>query len=125
MNSLLVVALHAYTNNCLRIIENSVHCNWCLTFDLCLSLQPRFGICFDVDGVLARGTIPFPAAVKAFQKLVDENRDLRVPVTFVTNALNRNIDKANQIAGWVGTQVDSKKIKTDRAKIGGNYMYLE
>lgn len=67
--------------------------------------KPRFGICFDVDGVLARGTIPFPAAIRAFKKLVDDKNEMRVPVTYVTNALNRNIDKANQIGGWMGTQV--------------------
>lgn len=67
--------------------------------------QPKFGICFDVDGVLARGTIPFEASKKAFQKLSDEKGDMKVPVTFVTNALNRNIDKANQIADWLGKPV--------------------
>ena len=58
-----------------------------------------------MDGVLARGTIPFESSRKAFQKLVDDKGDLRVPVTFVTNALNRNSDKANQIAGWLDVQV--------------------
>lgn len=67
--------------------------------------QPSFGICFDVDGVLARGTIPLDAARKAFDKLVDEDRNLKVPVTFVTNALNRNCDKAKQIEDWLGTPV--------------------
>ena len=64
-------------------------------------VQPRFGICFDVDGVLARGTLPLPQALNCFQKLVDDTGELNVPVTFVTNALNRNTDKANQIAGWM------------------------
>jgi ribonucleotide monophosphatase NagD (HAD superfamily) len=68
-------------------------------------LQPRFGICFDIDGVLARGTVPLDAAIKAFRKLVDDKNRFQVPVVFVTNALNRNIDKANQIANWLGIPV--------------------
>jgi len=45
------------------------------------------------------------AAVKAFKKLVNENNEVQVPVVFVTNALNRNIDKATQLAGWLGVKV--------------------
>lgn len=67
--------------------------------------QPRFGICFDVDGVLARGTIPIPVAPRAFQKLVDQRGRLRVPVAYVTNSLNRNIDRAEQLSGMLGVRV--------------------
>jgi HAD superfamily hydrolase (TIGR01456 family) len=67
--------------------------------------QPSFGICFDVDGVLARGTIPLDAAKKAFRKLVDDNKDLKIPTVFVTNALNRNCDKAKQLEGWLETPI--------------------
>jgi HAD superfamily hydrolase (TIGR01456 family) len=67
--------------------------------------QPSFGICFDVDGVLARGTIPLDAAKKAFKKLVDDNKDLKIPTVFVTNALNRNCDKAKQLEGWLETPI--------------------
>jgi len=72
--------------------------------------QPRFGICFDVDGVLARGTLPLPQAIKAFRKLVDDKGDLNVPVAFVTNALNRNEDKASQISGWMDVQIDASQM---------------
>ena len=41
--------------------------------------------------------------------LMDDKGDVRVPLTFVTNALNRNVDKANQIAGWIGTPVSGIK----------------
>ena len=74
---------------------------------LCM-LQPRFGIAFDVDGVLARGTIPIPTAKDAMRQLSDDKGEMQVPVAYVTNALNRNQDKANQIAGWFGTQVSPK-----------------
>jgi len=68
-------------------------------------IQPKFGICFDIDGVLARGTEVLEAAVKAFKKLVNDHNKVQVPVVFVTNALNRNIDKAMQISNWLGIKV--------------------
>ena len=71
-----------------------------------VSFQPRFGICFDVDGVLARGTLAIPAAQKAFKYLLqDEKGDIQAPIVFVTNSLNRNQDKANQIASWFNVPV--------------------
>lgn len=72
--------------------------------------KPRFGILFDVDGVLARGTIPLDSAREGFKSIVDSKGDFRVPVTFVTNALNRNIDKANQIGGWFNIHVKTKQM---------------
>ncbi len=70
-----------------------------------LSLQPRFGICFDVDGVLARGTLALPQACRGMKKLQDENGDVKVPVVYVTNSLNRDQDKANQISTWFNIPV--------------------
>ena len=67
--------------------------------------QPSFGICFDCDGVLARGTLPINAAKKAFKKLVDDNGKFLVPVNFVTNSLNKNSDKAKVISEWFGVEV--------------------
>ena len=55
--------------------------------------------------MLARGTIPFKQAIEGLRKLTDEKGELKVPATFVTNALNRNIDKANQISAWLGIPV--------------------
>ena len=84
-----------------------------LIFHKCPSfpvLQPKFGILFDVDGVLARGTLPLEPAVEGFKSLVDGKGDFKVPVTFVTNALNRNIDKANQIGGWLNLHVSASAI---------------
>ena len=50
-----------------------------------VAFQPRFGICFDVDGVLARGTLAIPAAQKAFKYLLqDEKGDVQAPIVFVT-----------------------------------------
>ncbi|ETE65819.1 Cat eye syndrome critical region protein 5-like protein, partial [Ophiophagus hannah] len=53
-----------------------------------LGIQPTFGILFDIDGVLVRGRTPIPAARKAFQKLLNSQGQLLVPVVFVTNAGN-------------------------------------
>lgn len=47
-----------------------------------------FGLLFDIDGVLVRGTTPIPAAKQCFRNLVDRNGKYKVPVVFVTNAGN-------------------------------------
>jgi len=67
--------------------------------------QPTFGICFDVDGVLARGAAAIPAAVAGFKRLIDDRRQPRVPVAFVTNSLSRNCDKAAHLSTILGVQV--------------------
>lgn len=70
-----------------------------------LRREPTFGICFDVDGVLARGTVAIPGAVTGFRRLLDGRGQPRVPVAFVTNSLNRNCDKAAQLSAMLGVQV--------------------
>jgi ribonucleotide monophosphatase NagD (HAD superfamily) len=71
-------------------------------------VQPNFGICFDIDGVLARGSVAIPAAQRGFRKLLsDEGLTFKYPVAFVTNALNLNQDKANQLSAWFGVTVSS------------------
>lgn len=72
--------------------------------------QPNFGICFDIDGVLARGSVAIPAAQKGFQRLLDENMQLKYPVAFVTNALNTNQDKANQLSAWFGVTISKDQM---------------
>jgi len=78
---------------------------WLVSFGVVVFAKPKFGICFDIDGVLARGTEVLDAALKAFKKLVDRDNHIQVPVVFVTNALNRNIDKATQLSSWLGVKV--------------------
>ena len=70
--------------------------------------QADFGILFDVDGVLARGSTPLNAAVQAIRHLEDESGQLKVPVAFVTNACNRSHDKAAQIQKWLNIQVSTR-----------------
>jgi HAD superfamily hydrolase (TIGR01456 family) len=67
--------------------------------------QPSFGICFDIDGVLARGTVPIPAALRGVKKLFDDRGHPRLPVAFVTNSLSRNVDKASVLSAMLGVQV--------------------
>jgi len=67
--------------------------------------EPSFGIAFDIDGVLARGTVPIPQAKKAMELITNAKHEFQVPVAFVTNSLNTNQDKANQISNWFKTPV--------------------
>ncbi|KAL8611311.1 hypothetical protein ACOMHN_013742 [Nucella lapillus] len=84
--------------------------------DVCLKEQdndldePGFGILFDVDGVLARGSQPLEAAKRAMNKLKDPRGQLRVPCAFVTNACNRSHDKARQIGNWFDLQVPPEQV---------------
>lgn len=71
------------------------------------SIQVDFGILFDVDGVLARGSTPLDPAKKAVEKLKDSEGNLTVPVAFVTNACNRSADKAKQISNWFDINVST------------------
>nr|KAG5705605.1 hypothetical protein BaRGS_034803 [Batillaria attramentaria] len=71
---------------------------------------PDFGILFDVDGVLARGSTPLEPAKRAMEKLKDSNGHLRVPVAFVTNACNRSHDKARQIGNWFDLEVSPDQV---------------
>ena len=71
--------------------------------------QADFGILFDVDGVLARGSTPLTAALQAIRALEDDDGQLRVPVAFVTNACNRSQDKANQLKKWLNIEVKLSK----------------
>ncbi|MEQ2181384.1 hypothetical protein GOODEAATRI_011089, partial [Goodea atripinnis] len=65
--------------------------------------QPRFGLLFDIDGVLVRGRMLIPAAKVAFEKLVDSQGQFVVPVVFVTNAGNcLRQTKADQLSHILG-----------------------
>ncbi|KAM8862452.1 haloacid dehalogenase-like hydrolase domain-containing 5 [Spinachia spinachia] len=73
--------------------------------------QPRFGLLFDIDGVLVRGKQPIPAAKKAFEKLVDSQGQFVVPVVFVTNAGNcLRQTKADQLAHILGVPITQDQV---------------
>lgn len=72
--------------------------------------QPRFGLLFDIDGVLVRGRMPIPAAKKSFEKLVDSQGQFLVPVVFVTNAGNcLRQTKADQLSHILGVPVSYQR----------------
>ncbi|XP_041349807.1 haloacid dehalogenase-like hydrolase domain-containing 5 [Gigantopelta aegis] len=73
--------------------------------------HPEFGILFDVDGVLARGSTPLEPAKRAFEKLKDPvTGKLRVPCAFVTNSCNRSYEKAAQIGSWFNLKVTPEMV---------------
>lgn len=87
-----------------------------------------FGICFDVDGVIAHGTVVIPAAVEAIRRLTVEDEEIheetssshqqrrrrfRLPVNFVTNSLNRPADRVRLLSDLLGVQV---KTNVDRRR---------
>ncbi|KAI4823757.1 hypothetical protein KUCAC02_012327 [Chaenocephalus aceratus] len=73
--------------------------------------QPRFGLLFDIDGVLVRGRMPIPAAKKAFEKLVDSQGKFVVPVVFVTNAGNcLRQTKADQLSHILGVAITQDQV---------------
>ncbi|XP_026224771.1 haloacid dehalogenase-like hydrolase domain-containing 5 [Anabas testudineus] len=74
-------------------------------------LQPRFGLLFDIDGVLVRGRMPIPAAKKAVEKLVDNQGRFVVPVVFVTNAGNcLRQTKADQLSHILGVPITQEQV---------------
>ena len=73
-----------------------------------LSFQPQFGLLFDIDGVIARGSTPLPAAIEGLQKLTDGAGNFVVPVAFVTNGCNTSSQKAKAITKWLGIEVGLK-----------------
>ena len=99
--------VHAHFHLYKRIIgySNLSHEVFGVLFALMILFQPAFGICFDIDGVIARGSVPIPEAIKAFHRLVDDRGLTRLPVAFVTNSLNRNVDRAKQLSTMLGVQV--------------------
>ncbi|XP_049920020.1 haloacid dehalogenase-like hydrolase domain-containing 5 [Epinephelus moara] len=73
--------------------------------------QPRFGLLFDIDGVLVRGRLPIPAAKKAFEKLIDSQGQFVVPVVFVTNAGNcLRQTKADQLSHILGVPITQDQV---------------
>jgi len=82
-----------------------------LHFPIRHDVQPTFGVCFDIDGVLARGSIPIVAAQEGLRKLMTEDgAHLKYPVAFVTNALNTNQDKADQLSSFFGVTISKDQM---------------
>ena len=70
----------------------------------CIFLQ--YGICFDIDGVVARGSCPIPEAVEAFKMLFDEKFGRpKVPFAFLTNGFGSAHVKAQRLRNWLQCEV--------------------
>lgn len=66
----------------------------------------QYGICFDIDGVVARGSCPIPEAVEAFKMLCDENSGRpKVPFVFLTNGFGSARVKAQHLQNWLQCEV--------------------
>ena len=66
----------------------------------------QYGICFDIDGVISRGSIPIPEAAETFKMLCDERSGRpKVPFVFLTNAFGSARDKAKRVQDWLKCEV--------------------
>ena len=68
-------------------------------------IKPGFGLLFDIDGVLLRGSTPIPEALKAIDLLKGRDGKLRVPIAFVTNSCGDNQAKADQLSSTFDVDV--------------------
>ena len=46
----------------------------------------KVGICFDVDGVIGAGPTIISGAQKAIKKLLNDQKEWKIPVAFITNS---------------------------------------
>jgi len=74
--------------------------------------SPKFGLMFDIDGVIVRGKTVLPSAPEAFHYLYNhEENKWRVPVVFVTNAGNTlRQKKADQLSNWLNVPVTEDQV---------------
>ena len=91
---------------CARLWKDLHYWNYYMFFCLykifSISFKPQFGLLFDIDGVIARGSTPLPAAIEGLQKLTDGAGNFVVPVAFVTNGCNTSSQKRKpSLNGWV------------------------
>lgn len=68
----------------------------------------NFGIMFDIDGVLLRGTKPIPEAIQAIKMLVNRRtQEFDVPCLFCTNAFGLRETKAATLSKSLNTLVST------------------
>nr|XP_039317150.1 LOW QUALITY PROTEIN: haloacid dehalogenase-like hydrolase domain-containing 5 [Saimiri boliviensis boliviensis] len=72
---------------------------------------PTFEFLLDIDGVLVWGHRVIPAALEAFQRLMNSHGELRMPGVFVTNAGNiLQHSKAQELSALLGCKVDADQV---------------
>ena len=74
----------------------------------------NFGILFDIDGVILKGSRTLPSAIKAFQCLTDDSGKFHVPIAFVTNAGNcLRQTKADRLSEALGVLIEQDQVTKD------------
>lgn len=76
------------------------------------SLRPKFGIAFDIDGVILRGSSPIGGSVAALRRLYDESfGNLKVPYVFLTNGGGVPESKrASELSKLLGVKILSSQV---------------
>ncbi|XP_011308367.1 cat eye syndrome critical region protein 5 homolog [Fopius arisanus] len=76
-----------------------------------LSTKPKFGLIFDIDGVIVRGKTVLPPVPESFARLRDDTGKFRVPTVFVTNSGNAlRSEKARDLSKWIGFEVSEDQV---------------
>ncbi|XP_076752051.1 haloacid dehalogenase-like hydrolase domain-containing 5 [Xylocopa sonorina] len=76
-----------------------------------LSSKPKFGLLFDIDGVIVRGKNVLPPVPEAFKQLQGKDGKFRVPTVFVTNSGNAlRSQKAADLTKWIGLEVKESQV---------------
>ncbi|XP_065348959.1 haloacid dehalogenase-like hydrolase domain-containing 5 [Cloeon dipterum] len=95
----------------LRPLEATSGLSRLLSRPLSQQANPRFGLLFDIDGVIVRGKKVLPPAADGFKHLVDGSGKFRVPTVFVTNAGNAlRHHKAQQLSEWLQIEVHEDQV---------------
>ncbi|XP_033218602.1 haloacid dehalogenase-like hydrolase domain-containing 5 isoform X3 [Belonocnema kinseyi] len=77
----------------------------------CLSNKPKFGLLFDIDGVIVRGKSVLPPVKESFSRLKGPDGKFRVPTVFVTNSGNAlRSEKAEDLTKWTGIEVSEDQV---------------
>ena len=92
------IYIYIHTHICILYKLHLKTLRLCVSY-ITLTHQNTFGICFDVDGVLLRGSDPIPTAKKAFLRLGC------TPVVFLTNSCGSDAAKALKIAKAIEVDV--------------------
>lgn len=76
-----------------------------------LSSKPKFGLLFDIDGVIVRGKNVLSSVPEAFKRLTDSDGKFRVPTIFVTNSGNALCsEKAADLTKWLGVHISEEQV---------------
>ncbi|XP_043477208.1 haloacid dehalogenase-like hydrolase domain-containing 5 [Leptopilina heterotoma] len=76
-----------------------------------LSSKSKFGLLFDIDGVIVRGKNVLPPVRESFSRLKGPDGKFRVPTVFVTNSGNAlRSEKAADLTNWTGIEVSEDQV---------------